>query len=107
MSNIGSMLPESFICDEKKGTPEKKKFLNYGQVQALKVLIAAEMGLNPGYALESAKLMQGEKVHPMIARAVERESISIHNTMCDDIEKISKANQIGEAIMSRYGFSAK
>lgn len=83
----------------------KKKTMNYGQCQAVKVLAAHRMGLTATCTDDAIALMMGRPVHPMIAAAVEREAARIHNELAQDASTVNTANTHVHALMAEYGFA--
>jgi len=76
--------------------------LNYGQCQALKVLVAEKMGMCPSNVADAQKMMRGETLHPMISASVDREAARIHNELASDGAKVAKANQIGQSVLAEH-----
>lgn len=83
----------------------KKKPMNYGQSQALKVLAAHRMGLTATCTDDAIALMMGRPVHPMIAAAIGREAARIHNELAQDASTVNTANTHVHALMAEYGFA--
>lgn len=79
--------------------------LNYGQCQALKVLVADKLGMSPSNVADAQKMMRGETLHPMISASVDREAARIHNELASDGAKVAKANQIGQSVLAEYGLA--
>ena len=82
-----------------------KKTMNYGQCQAVKVLAAHRIGLNPSCVDDAIALMMGRPVHPVIAASVEREAARIHNELAQDGSTVSTATTHVHALMAEYGFA--
>lgn len=45
------------------------KSINYGQGNAIMVLVGEVMGLNPGHLDDAKKMVKGLTVHPMIGKS--------------------------------------
>lgn len=83
----------------------KKKPMNYGQSQALKVVAAHRMGLNPSCVNNAIAILMGLPVHPMFAASVEREATRIHNELALDESRVREANGHVANVMAEYGFA--
>lgn len=79
--------------------------LNYGQCQALKVLVAEKLGMSPSNVSDAQKMMRGENIHPMISASVDREAARIHTELASDGDKVAKANQLGQSVLAEYGLT--
>ena len=84
---------------------QKKKPMNYGQCQAIKVLAAHRMNLDPACVADATAMMQGASVHPMAAASVEREACRIHNALALDETSVRAANGHVATLMAEYGFA--
>lgn len=85
--------------------PAQAKSLNYGQCQALKVLVAKHLGLKPLNVDDAQKMMRGGSVHPIVFASVERQATLAHNELAGDDEKIDQANRVGLTVLAEYGLT--
>lgn len=80
----------------------KSLALTYGQCQALKVMVAYKMGLNPCNVTEAELLMRSGKIHSMDFASVDREASRVHNTLASSLENVAQANRIGQSLLVEY-----
>ena len=85
--------------------PAQAKSLNYGQCQALKVLVADKMGLKSLHVDDAQKMMRGDSVHPIVFASVERQATLAHNEFAGDAEKVAQANRVGLILLAEYGLT--
>jgi len=81
------------------------KPLTYCQSQALKVLAADKMGLNPQHVDDAQKMMRGCDVHPMTFASVEHQATQVHNELASDPEKVEQANHHVKTLLTEYGLA--
>ena len=79
--------------------------MNYGQCQAIKVLAAHRMNLDPSYVADATAMMQGASVHPIVSASVSREACRIHNALALDETNVRVANGHVATLMAEYGFA--
>ncbi len=77
--------------------------MNYGQSQAIKVLVKEKMGFSTATLEMSKNLLSGTRVHPMNFRSVEEEAVEFHNKLISHPHLQTQANKIGEEIINEFG----
>lgn len=83
-----------------------KKEMTYGDIQALKVLAAERLGLNPS-CIEIAKdQLNGNPVHPMLSAQLSKAATDMHNKIAEDETLVARANDVFTEIQNQY-FPAK
>ena len=87
-----------------QATAATEKRMNYGQCQAIKVLAAHRMNLDPACVADATAMMLGIAVHPMAAASVEREACRIHNALALDETSVRAANGHVANLKAEYGF---
>lgn len=85
---------------------QKLNTLNFGQCEALKVLVADRLGLSPHNVDDAQKLMRGEIVHPMIFARISHQATLVHNQLAGDAHLLVQANSVGQAVLAEYGLVA-
>lgn len=76
--------------------------MNYGQGNAIMVLVADKMGLQPGLVDEARRVLSGGVVHVMVHAAIEKEAVSANNQLRTDPALIAKANGHCAEIKQQY-----
>lgn len=84
---------------------QSNKKMNYGDAQALKVLVGSMLGIYAGATDAAERHLQGEPVQPMFMSEVDKKASEIHNIIAKDHKLISKANEAGKTIAASYGFT--
>ena len=79
--------------------------LNYGQGNAVMVLVADKMGLAPVHVDDAKKLLEGRPVHPMFGAAVESEAVKANNRLRSNASLIAEANRLAVEVALEYGFA--
>lgn len=82
-----------------KHSPEA---MNYGQGNAIMVLVAEKMGLQPALVDMAKKVLSGGVVHVMVHAAIEREAVAANNQLRTDPVLIAKANGLCAEIKQEY-----
>jgi hypothetical protein len=77
----------------------------YGELQAMKILAADELGLQPSDLGTAKDLMQGRQPHAMLLARMEREAVRIHNLIRGDVRLVQRANEQMKILAARYGLS--
>ena len=77
--------------------------MNYGQAQALKVLAAERLGLDPADTETAHKMLSGKPVHVMHSVRVSAEATRMHNLIRGDAGKVQAANEHVAALQREFG----
>ncbi len=83
-----------------------KKEMTYGDAQALKVLAAERLGLNPSCVDIAKDQLNGKPVHPMLSAQLDKAATNAHNQIAADETLVARANEAFAEIQNQY-FSAK
>lgn len=76
--------------------------MTYGDAQALKVLAAERMGLNPSCIQIAHDQLNGKPVHPMLSAQLSKAADAIHNQLASDENMVAHANEVIKEIMKAY-----
>lgn len=79
--------------------------MTYGDAQALKVLAAERMGLNPSCIQIAHDQLNGKPIHPMLSAQLGKAADEIHNQLASDENMVARANEVIKEIMTKYGFN--
>lgn len=84
--------------------PEIKP-MNYGHANAIMILVAEKMGLNPPFVDEAKNHLQGGSIQITMAKAMEDAAVRANDQMRHDVSLIDQANGFVNEIKSEYGFT--
>lgn len=76
--------------------------MTYGDAQALKVLAAERMGLNPSCIQIAHDQLNGKPVHPMLSAQLGKAADAVHNQLSSDENMVARANDVIKEIMKVY-----
>jgi len=79
--------------------------LNYGQGNAVMILVGDKMGLTPALVGEAKRHLQGGVIHVITAKAMEDAAVHINDQLRHDAALIAQANDHANEIKLEYGFS--
>lgn len=72
--------------------------MNYGQGQAVMVLVGERMGFSMLNTKHAKQVLAGEDVHPMFQAAIEREAVDLNNRLRSQPTQIARANAIARDV---------
>jgi hypothetical protein len=79
-----------------------KKEMTYGDAQALKVLAAERLGLNPSCVDIAKDQLNGKPVHPMLSAQLDKSATDMHNKIAADETLVARANEAFAEIQKQY-----
>lgn len=79
--------------------------MNYGQTQAVMVLVGERMGFEMPSAELSKKVLAGGTIHQMHHAAIEREAVDLNNRLRVQPDLIAQANNLSSAVISEFGLN--
>lgn len=91
------------IATQRSGLASKP--ITYGDGQAIMIIAAHRMGLEPGLLDDAIKQLEGKNLHPMTGAAISQEACRMNNLVRHDATLIEQANTHVKALMSEYGLS--
>ncbi|VWC82199.1 hypothetical protein BLA39750_01286 [Burkholderia lata] len=78
-----------------------------GDGNAIMVLVAEHMGLNPALVAEATRHLEGGTVHPMSGAAIEKEAAAMNDRLRVDAKLIAQANAHSDDLKMQYGFAER
>lgn len=75
-----------------------------GDGDAIMILAAQRMGLEPIHVDDAKRHLEGGAIHPMTAAAIGNEAANVNNRLRHDAALIAKANIYAEHVKAEYGF---
>lgn len=81
--------------------------INYGQQQAMMILVAARMGLDPVLLDEPKAHLNGGVIRPTMGKAMEAEACRVHEQLRPDATLVATANAHAEKLMVEFGFEVE
>lgn len=82
----------------------QSKKMNYGDGNAIMILAAVQMGLNPPLVDEAKRYLEGGSIHIIIAKGMEDAAVQVNDQLRNDASLIEQANECANRIKSQYGF---
>lgn len=79
--------------------------MNYGQAQAVMVLVGERMGFDMANAGVAKQVLEGAPLHPMRFADLEREAVELNNRLRTQPASIAKANELGGVVAAEYGLN--
>lgn len=108
MTPIQSTSPGGSLADgEENRVKQKEKYMRkmtYGDGQAIIILAAEKMGLQPSLVDEAKRQLEGQGIHPMTGAAMEKEAADMNDRLRHDASLIQEANTFAEEIKVQYRF---
>ena len=81
-----------------------KKF-TYGDGNAVMILVAQRMGLEPGHVEDAKRQLEGGVIHPTVGKAMEGAAVEANNRLRHDESLIAQANIHVEHLKAEFGFA--
>ena len=76
--------------------------MNYGQSQAIKVLVGEKMGFPMSSADIARNILEGKPVHVSIGAAIDKEAADLHNKIACDSALVEQANKHVSELLVQY-----
>ena len=76
--------------------------MTYGDTQALKVLAAERLGLEPACVDIAMDTLNGKPVHPTFSALMGGVASDMHNVIAEDENLVARANAVMTEIMGQY-----
>lgn len=78
---------------------------SYGDCVAAMILAAPAIDVPSKFADNAKRQLQGESIHPMVAAAMEKESIRLNELARSSPERLKQANELAMAQLKSHGFA--
>ena len=106
ISNVADAPANALVEPRKEGSiGSLSRPRTYGDDQALMVVAAYRMGLEPGLLDDAIKQLEGKPLHPMTGAAISQEACRMNELLRHDATLIERANTHVKALMAEYGFA--
>lgn len=79
--------------------------MNYGQSQAVMVLVGERLGFKMANAVLAKQVLNGANVHPMRYVDLEREATELNNRIRKRSGAVAEANALSKQVMAEYGLN--